>query len=522
MRAEHRPLSSRARWLAWLGIGALALVLRTFWIDDPFWPKRGDFHGTFGAWALGGPARAMAEYGWSETGGLPYRWRLEFADGAVEHELYIHHPALLFLLTSAAVDLFGAEPWALRLVMLPFSLLLVLVGGLLGSRLFGERAGLVTALVLAVVPLCARDTMQVCTEAPVVTAIALVLLAYRRWLESGARRHLLAAAGWMVLGTLFDWLAPFVLPGLALMALVQGRLAREVRRAWPLYAAPLVAAGVHTLHAVAVLGWSGLRAESGSTLGYATSWVVSPADFARATWLHARVGFGAEVVALALLGMLLGLLGGRAGRDRFAWPAVAALPGVAYIMAFPFWGVTHGYLLFASALGMALGGAVAVRDLAGWDLATSTAGRCWLGVAACLSLAVAGAWRTTALVERARPPLDRPLWAEPWLAPILDDPRAVLISHQGRAYELPLHARAAVAVLDLDQYAEGEYLLERLPRLGPETPAYYLLDLQLGPLLPDYAAMRTLLERLGSSTEHDYPGGPFLLFELETGPDPPR
>lgn len=506
------PLDPRLRRMALVGIGLLALALRVYWIDDPFWPRAGDWHGLFGSWAIGGPARAMAEHGWGVSAGVPYRSCLPLADGSASLDPYLHHPAATYLLASLSVKVWGAHAFALRLVVLPFSMLLVDAGWRLGRDLLGERGGLATALLLAVMPLTARETMQVCTEAPVVPFLALALAAYARWWGTQARASLWRAAGFVFVATLFDWLGAFLLPGLLAHALL-ARRPRRVLAAWPLWLAPGAAALVHALHVVVGTGAGTPRTDAVATLRYVTRWPDSVPGFFTSLFDSAVATCGPEVLLLAALGLVVGL--GRVvhGARLSSWVLLASLPGLLYVMSFPFWGRTHHYLLFASALGVALGAAAALRHFGRWD-APSSGARRYAALGLLLALAGAGAWRTHARVLAWRPPLHRPLAAEPWLRDVLADPKAVVLGHPGRGYEIPFSSRAATLFPDTTRGELTTFLGERAPRLAPDLHLWFLMDLVNAPMLPSYPRIRALLEQHGDSTVHAYPGGSFELFDL--------
>src|SRR5262245_15094215 len=68
-----------------------------------------DWHSALGGFGTGAYARNFADHGFLESRLMPYRWRVELADGTVERFWYPHHPALYSLLSGAAVRLFGAR-----------------------------------------------------------------------------------------------------------------------------------------------------------------------------------------------------------------------------------------------------------------------------------------------------------------------------------------------------------------------------------------------------------------------------
>lgn len=93
-----------------------------------------------------------------------------------------HHPPLYVVFLAVASKVVGTSPQSLRLVTCLLSVAMVIVVGLVGRRVAGERAGLLAAVVAAVYPnLWANDPLLL-SEPLYGLTIALVLLAaYRLW-----------------------------------------------------------------------------------------------------------------------------------------------------------------------------------------------------------------------------------------------------------------------------------------------------------------------------------------------------
>ena len=155
-------------WLAVIGAGALALrVGYTLWEQGNEAPA-GD------AIYFYGQARAVAD-------------GIGFIDPILFQAFHLklqaaHHPPLYVVYLALMSNVVGTSPQALRLASCLLGALMVVVVGLVGRRVAGERAGLLAAVVAAVYPnLWANDALLL-SEPLYGLLIALVLLcAYRLW-----------------------------------------------------------------------------------------------------------------------------------------------------------------------------------------------------------------------------------------------------------------------------------------------------------------------------------------------------
>lgn len=141
-----------------------------------------------------------------------------------------HHPPLYVVYLAAWSKLVGTEPEALRLATTLCALGTVVVVGLVGRRLAGERAGLLAALAAAIYPnLWANDALLL-SETLYALTIALVLLcAYRLWDDPRPREAaLLGAALGVATLTRAEALFLFVILAVPLVWLCKGvdRVAR--------------------------------------------------------------------------------------------------------------------------------------------------------------------------------------------------------------------------------------------------------------------------------------------------------
>ena len=150
---------------------------------------------------------------------------------------YFEKPPLLYWLEAIAIRLFGVQAWALRLWLALFALAGCLVVYAAGRRLFGRRAGLLAAAVLATSPLYYFLSQSITVDMPVAVLMTGALLAALLGLESppGRRRRLLlwAAYACAALATLAKGLIGFLLPGL--IVLVWVAVCRRWRALRPLY-----------------------------------------------------------------------------------------------------------------------------------------------------------------------------------------------------------------------------------------------------------------------------------------------
>jgi len=150
---------------------------------------------------------------------------------------YFEKPPLVYWLQGIAIRLFGVREWGLRLVPALFALAGCLAVYAAGRHLFGRRAGLLAAAVLATSPLYYFLSQSITLDMPLAVLLTGTLSAALLGLEAppgGRRRALLwtAYAG-AALATMTKGLVGFLLPGLVLLVWVA--LARRWRRLLPLH-----------------------------------------------------------------------------------------------------------------------------------------------------------------------------------------------------------------------------------------------------------------------------------------------
>jgi 4-amino-4-deoxy-L-arabinose transferase-like glycosyltransferase len=150
---------------------------------------------------------------------------------------YFEKPPLVYWLEGAAIRLFGVHEWVLRLWPALFALAGCLAVYAAGRRLFGRRAGLLAAAILATSPLYYFLSQSITLDMPVAALLSGTLLAALFGLQSPAgrrRRALLwTAYACAALATLAKGLIGFLLPGLIVLVWVAAL--RRWRALRPLY-----------------------------------------------------------------------------------------------------------------------------------------------------------------------------------------------------------------------------------------------------------------------------------------------
>jgi len=134
---------------------------------------------------------------------------------------YFEKPPLVYWLEAGAIRLFGLSEWALRLVPALFAIAGCLAVYAAGRRLFGRRAGLLAAGVLATMPLYYILGNAITLDMAVSVLLTLALLAFLVAVEepegSNQRRNLFWAFYIaLALATLTKGLIGIVIPGMIL------------------------------------------------------------------------------------------------------------------------------------------------------------------------------------------------------------------------------------------------------------------------------------------------------------------
>ncbi len=180
---------------------AVAVFLRLTDFTDP-WSEKG-WH-ALGA-QLSNGARNLVEHGYLELRLAPTLDGAPPPDGA-PWRFYTNHPPLLVLALAASFEIFGVVEWAARLVAVLASLGALLGTVFLARRLFGDPVALVTAALMATLPVTAFYGTLVDGLGPLL--IALIVLGCCCWwraLEAPTRGRLAQLAGALFLAGLANW-----------------------------------------------------------------------------------------------------------------------------------------------------------------------------------------------------------------------------------------------------------------------------------------------------------------------------
>lgn len=167
-----------------------------------------------------------------------------------DFELYFEKPPLVYWTTAAAIHIFGAQEFAIRLPAAIFSIGQVVVTAAIADAMLGGGAGLLAALVLALSPLFfvfARfATLDPALAFFLTAAIGAFYFAARAgpFASPPARRWILASAAMLALGTLAKGPVALILGGaIALLWLALERRLREIPR-MPLIMCAIVYAAI--------------------------------------------------------------------------------------------------------------------------------------------------------------------------------------------------------------------------------------------------------------------------------------
>lgn len=332
-----------------LGILVLALVARLPGFTEPFSGQ--GFNSFLGAYGTAAFARHFDEYGFAQSGFLPWRWQLELQDGSVERDYYVHHPAGYAILTGLVVRVLGDEEWVARLPWLIVALFSVYALFLFTRDVWGERVALMSAGVYALLPFAAHYALMTWVDNGAMLAVYCLLLRhYVRWVRAPEARHLRRTALWVVIGALTDWTVGFVVLGIGLHALgmsLKGRLAwAGLRSTLLLPGAFLLGFVIHGVHLAIVLPWNTIVHDTFSTLERTTSLQISAGEYLANQFQHVRGGLSWGILVVFLLGagrQVARALRGRLQAEEAVLLALA-LPGPLYVACFPFRGATHDFL----------------------------------------------------------------------------------------------------------------------------------------------------------------------------------
>jgi 4-amino-4-deoxy-L-arabinose transferase-like glycosyltransferase len=236
----------RAYWPAVVMIFVGGLVLRALTFTE-YWTG---IHNAWGGAFYGNVARNFVKYGFRLTDFAPV-----VNTGVVDptqFDVYFHHPVLSMWLTGASFFAFGVHEWSARLAPLLFSLLTMALVFEFSRATFGRATALFALLFFAVLPVDAYYATHLDPYGSMaIFFTALVVEAYRRWLDSGQTRYYAICAVAILLGCMTSWFTYFVVPLIVAHGWLVRRpaLRRETLiRLFLLPAFAFVAFGVFLLH----------------------------------------------------------------------------------------------------------------------------------------------------------------------------------------------------------------------------------------------------------------------------------
>lgn len=474
------PEHERTRLLLLALIVATGCALRWIGVGEPW--AGADFHSVFGGYGSGAFARNFVEHGFFEAGLMPYRWRVETGDGAVERFWYTHHPAGYSVLSGVALALFGIREWALQLPALVFSLLSIVACYRLARDLIDARTALLAAALYAVLPMGVFYGVLTWAEVPIAWLHLLLVHAYARWLRAGARRQLALCTLYVFLGGMLDWPANFILPALGLHLLLVVRRDPDWRRAKALLPLGLAAALPIVLH------WIHLRTVRPTTLAdveteHTLAWVTRLHGISLQRFLGLQADylvlyFTVPVLVLCALGLVRDALGRTAVRQRFERGLVPALllPPLLYVGLFPARSTNHDFFWYLAIPWVSITAAreavFLLRALAERARVAATV----VGAAGIGALLVSCASQGRGLWLRQQAGLNPLPLESAWLEPILADPDAVVVTTSGRAMLLSFYSAAPI-VGPIDAPAKLQALRgSLLSRVPPGRRVLFVFD----------------------------------------------
>ncbi|MFO0980772.1 MAG: glycosyltransferase family 39 protein [Planctomycetota bacterium] len=322
-----------------------------------------------------------------------------------EHVYYLRHPPLCGLLIAVLFKIFHVSHVVARVPFILMSLVALLGVAQLARRLRGERAALIAALFMAVLPGGAFYGSFVDVQGSLVMGFSvLAVIAYLGYHERGDRRALLLSAFLCVLCGLTDWPGYFTLGLLGVHALVYRR------RAALGVAAVVIGVVLFALHLLQTRLATGKLGEGGpatlsATLAHhsfyglvARDGVLGLWSFVVVTAQHLASLLTIPAVGLAAIAAVL-CLRARARPDA-RWGGVLVLLGAAllHILLFAEISMRHDYWVLYMLPPVAIGAATLIARW--WEkggLATRGA------ALACLATAALGATQSVLLMHKPRP-----------------------------------------------------------------------------------------------------------------------
>jgi len=467
----------------------IAAALRGLDWNDPWhWgaspdPVGAGFKNVFGAAATGHLVRNFYEDGFTDSGFMPYYYRLQLPNGDRVENWYSHHPTGWTILGTTLMRIFGPHEWTLRMPSAIAALLSIWLAWRLLRKVAGPSEALFAAAAMAVMPLSAHYGSQAWNDPARICFNLALLHRYLLWLRSDDTRHLWWGSLWAFAGGLLDWAAHFVLIGVAIHVACVARSRGSFTPLWKsliLPAGAVVAIGLHYVHMIAVVPEEFRDRDTADTLH---SILTPPTGFLG--WFGCQgahlwkllTPVGCVLLVVGLLDEGRRLRRGEVSLERGI--AYVSMAGLLIVIVFPGRSWNHEFFHHMAiawfAFMIAVGGFAIARRLAPARIG---------GAATVVMLALA-AWsittdvsmwqryRGTELVETTR---------APWLAPILSSRRNVILTDSARVEMMAFYASARIVLVPTPR------LLDDLERGGlrhdPSATVYFIAD-QESRYLPD-------------------------------------
>ncbi|GEM_PF-2308910 len=127
-------------------------------------------------------------------------------------EYFFHHPTLLPFIESLFFRIFGENFWVGRMTVIIFALGSILLTFFIGKGLLGKRYGIVSALIMLLIPATAIFGRMIGQEPLVLFFGLLTLYSVLRYLDSSKKKFLFIASFSIILGILSDWPMVYFIP----------------------------------------------------------------------------------------------------------------------------------------------------------------------------------------------------------------------------------------------------------------------------------------------------------------------
>ena len=255
--------------------------LTAYRVAEPAWEQS---HQGYNLSVYGRHVRNLERYGYlSAKAGMIQTWGRHPDPDPLPR--YVTHPLLNVTSMFVSSRLFGGHEWALRLPAVVTSVASVFLLAALALRLGGPSAGLVAAVVAALVPI--RSEYGRMPDPPMLAAFFAVaaIYSYAMWCDCHRRRWFGALLAAVILGCLSDWNAYFVVPPILMHYFVTHLSTKGMKYPLVLAAAVVVCMAGHVAWVLWNQGTAGLDALRAQFLfrfsseGYGDAYVFTPLEY---------------------------------------------------------------------------------------------------------------------------------------------------------------------------------------------------------------------------------------------------